>query len=150
MAADNDRTTPLPVGRPAGGGGRDGGSGPAQPPTNPAQIAALGGAFKASSGHTEWVDGRVHQTGFTTVFLPNTVVPVQRGGTWFDVDYTSCREDKSCGSPVRAAVTSRSFHAGIVNTLLMDGSVHSIASNIDLTIWRRLGARSDGQLIGDF
>ena len=129
---------------------RDGGRGPAQPPTNPAQIAALGGAFKASSGHTEWVDGRVHQTGFTTVFLPNTVVPVQRGGTWFDVDYTSCREDKSCGSPVRAAVTSRSFHAGIVNTLLMDGSVHSIASNIDLTIWRRLGARSDGQLIGDF
>ncbi|MEO1995329.1 MAG: DUF1559 domain-containing protein, partial [Planctomycetaceae bacterium] len=129
---------------------RDGGAAPAAPPHNPAQIAALGGSFKSNSGHTEWVDGRVHQTGFTTVFLPNTVVPVQRGGQLFDVDYTSCREDKECGLPVRAAVTSRSYHAGIVNSLLMDGSVRSIASNIHLTIWRRLGSRSDGQILGEF
>ena len=28
----------------------------------------------ANTGHTEWVDGRSHQTGFTTVFTPNTTV----------------------------------------------------------------------------
>src|SRR5690606_16631676 len=54
---------------------RDGGSGPATPPTSPAAISGLGGSFKAESGHTEWVDGRTHQTGFTTTFTPNTVVP---------------------------------------------------------------------------
>ncbi len=35
-------------------------------------VCGLGGDFKDSSGHTEWVDGRAHQAGFTTVFRPNT------------------------------------------------------------------------------
>jgi len=129
---------------------RDGGSAPAGPPLSPAQVVGLGGNFKTNSGHTEWVDGRVHQTGFTTVFGPNTVVPLQRGGQLYDVDYTSCREDKGCAGPVRAAVTSRSHHTGLVNCLLMDGSVRSVASNINLTIWRRLGSRSDGEIVGEF
>ena len=46
------------------------------PPTNPALVGALGGAsgadFEPQGGHTEWVEGRVHQTGFTTTFGPNT------------------------------------------------------------------------------
>jgi prepilin-type N-terminal cleavage/methylation domain-containing protein len=48
---------------------RDGGnpSGADAPvPTVPDEVATFGGDFKTDSGHTEWVDARVHQTGFTT------------------------------------------------------------------------------------
>jgi hypothetical protein len=39
-------------------------------------VCRLGGQFKSPppkdpSGHTEWVDGRAHQTGFTATFPPN-------------------------------------------------------------------------------
>jgi len=129
---------------------RDGGNGPVVPPSSPNQISALGGSFKINSGHTEWVDGRVHQTGFTTTFPPNTFVPHSSGGILYDVDYTSCREDKSCNSAVRAAVTSRSYHEGVVNVLLMDGSVRTVGENINFGVWRNLGSRNDGNPIGEF
>ena len=129
---------------------RDGGSGPAAVPTDPSTISGLGGSFKVDTGHTEWVDGRVHQTGFTTTFTPNTVVPHTDGSNSYDIDYTSCREDKSCGSAVRAAVTSRSYHPGIVQVLLMDGSTRSVSESINLQTWRNLGARNDGQVIGEY
>lgn len=128
---------------------RDGGAGPATPPP-PSGISALGGSFKTNSGHTESVDGRVHQTGFTTTYTPNTEVLHVDGGTEYDIDYTSCREDKSCGTAVRAAVTSRSFHTGIVNACLMDGSVRSVAETVDLQLWRNLGNRQDGKFISEF
>ena len=44
------------------------------------------GDFKANSGHTEWVDARSHQTGFTTVFGPNTKVVCTQAGAEFDVE----------------------------------------------------------------
>ena len=128
---------------------RDGAGGSATPPP-PSGISGLGGTFKTNSGHTEWVDGRVHQTGSTTTYGPNTFVPHIDGGTTYDVDYTSCREEKSCNGPTYAAVTSRSYHVGTVNSLLMDGSVRSISENINLGTWRNLGARDDGNVLGEF
>ena len=38
------------------------------------------------------------------------------------------------GRPTYAAATSRSFHTGIVNSLLMDGSVRSVSENIDINV----------------
>ena len=61
--------------------------------TDPSQISGLGGDFKSNSGHTEWVDGRVHQSGFTTTFAPNTVVPHVVDGVTYDVDFNSNRVD---------------------------------------------------------
>ncbi len=120
-------------------------------PTNPAAVAAFGGDFKPDSGHTEWVDAHVHQTGFTTTFPPNTVVPFSAGGTDVDVDFTSCRESWSgCNGPTYAVVTSRSYHAGIVHVALMDGSARSISENIDRNIWLWLGSRNDGNRVGEF
>jgi type II secretory pathway pseudopilin PulG len=116
----------------------------------PADISALGGSFRATSGHTEGVDGRVHQTGFTATFTPNTVVPYVDGGTTYDVDFTNCREEKSCAGPTYAAVTSRSYHEGIVHVLLIDGSVRVVGENIDLSVWRNLSARNDGNIVGEF
>ena len=34
--------------------------------------------------------------------------------------------------------------------MLMDGAVRSVSENINGVIWRNLGARSDGQVIGDY
>jgi len=128
---------------------RDGDGASATPPT-PAGISGFGGDFRANSGHTEGVDGRVHQTGFTATFTPNTVVPHIDSGTTYDVDFTNCREEKSCTGPTYAAVTARSFHEGIVQVLMMDGSAHAISENIDLGVWRNLSQRNDGNVIGEF
>ena len=114
------------------------------------QISGFGGNFKKNSGHTEWVDGRVHQTGFTTTFPPNTFVPHVNNGVTYDVDFTNCREEKSCSGATFAAVTSRSHHVGLVQCLLLDGSARTISDNIDASIWRKLGDRSDGQSLGEF
>lgn len=132
---------------------RDGGNpaGLNQPiPSNPSAVTAFGGSFKQDSGHTEWVDARVHQTGVTTTFGPNTLVPYTSGGVTYDVDFNSSREGKTTNQTTYAAVTSRSYHTGTVNSLFMDGSVRSIAETIDLTTWRRLGQRDDGQPVSDF
>ena len=117
------------------------------PPTNPAQIAAFGGNFKSNSGHTEWVDARVHQTGFTAVFTPNTVVPFTTGGQTFDVDFNSSREGRTLTLPTYAAVTSRSYHSGGVNVLMMDGSARQVSENVPLATWRALCTRSGGEVI---
>ena len=113
---------------------------------------AIGSGASFSNGHTEWVDGKVHETGFTTTFTPNTNVPIVSGGVTYDGDYVSCREGSatSVGFPVYAAVTARSFHTGIVNSLLMDGSVRSISNNLNLTVWRALGTRDGREVLGEF
>jgi prepilin-type processing-associated H-X9-DG protein len=133
---------------------RDGGS-PAAPgvaaPNTPAELSAyFAGEFKVDSGHTEWVDARVHQTGFTTTFPPNTAVPYSAGGVAYDVDFNSLREGRSATGPTYAAVTSRSHHTGGVNVLLMDGSVRFVANGMTAATWRALGTRSGGEVVGDF
>ena len=129
---------------------RDGDGAGGTPPAA-SGIAALGGSFKATTGHTEWVDGRVHQTGFTTVFGPQTdVLYVDGTGKEHNVDFTNCREEKSCSGSTYAAVTSRSHHTGMVHSLLMDGSVRGITENVDLRTWQNLGSRNDRQTLGSF
>ncbi|MFK8113107.1 MAG: DUF1559 domain-containing protein, partial [Rubripirellula sp.] len=81
-------------------------------PTEPADICALAGSFKTETGHTEWVDGRIHQTGFTTTFSPNRKVLCDVSGTEYDVDFTNMREGKTTTALTYAAVTSRSYHEG--------------------------------------
>lgn len=135
---------------------RDGSNGTATIPNDANGIEALialGGSNKSNSGHTEWTDGRVHQSGFTATLPPNTpvVVPGAAATTAGDVgDYTSCRENKSCATPTYAAITARSYHAGIVNSVLMDGSVRSFSDTVDLATWRGLSTRAGAELLGEF
>ncbi|HVW02448.1 MAG TPA: DUF1559 domain-containing protein [Planctomycetaceae bacterium] len=117
------------------------------PPTStpvPSDIAGMGASDFETDGHTEWVEGRAHQTGFTTTFCPNTVVPYNNS----DVDLTT--QEEGTGLTTYAAVTARSYHIGIVNALLMDGSVRSVSSNVALVVWQRAGTRSGGEIVGDF
>lgn len=114
-------------------------------PANTAAVAGFSGSFKADSGHTEWVDGRVHQTGFTTLWGPNTRCDFISGGTTYDIDFNSSREGTGT-RPTYASVTSRSYHSGGVNTLMVDGSTRFISNSVDLATWRALGTRAGGEI----
>lgn len=113
----------------------------------------LGPDLHSNTGHTEWPDGRVHHTGFTTVLTPNTVVPFTHNGVDYDIDYNSWQEGKLNGvsvPPTYAAITSRSYHEGVVNAALADGSVRSVSESIDLQVWRSLGTRAGGEVVREF
>jgi hypothetical protein len=116
-------------------------------PATPAAVCGLGGDFKKDSGHTEWADGRTHQTGFTTVFVPNAAVNCTVSGTTYDVDWTNQQEGKSLTVKTFAAVTSRSYHPGVVCAALMDGSVRTISESISLPVWRALSTRAGGEAL---
>jgi prepilin-type N-terminal cleavage/methylation domain-containing protein len=60
--------------------------------------------------------------------------------------------DRTCRFPVpgRMAGTANSLHVGGVHSLLCDGSVRFVSSNIDLGIWRALGTAAGGEVVGDF
>jgi prepilin-type processing-associated H-X9-DG protein len=47
-------------------------------------------------------------------------------------------------------ITSRSYHGGGVNVLLMDGSVRSVTPTIAPTTWKSLGSRNGGEVLGGF
>jgi hypothetical protein len=131
-------------------------AGHAQPtmPQTPADLCALGGQAKAgpdlhdNSGHTEWVDGRAHHSGFTTTFPPNQVVNCDVGGALYDMDFNNSREGRSATLPTFAAVTSRSYHPGVVQVLWMDGSARAISEGISLAVWRASSTRQGGEAIG--
>jgi prepilin-type N-terminal cleavage/methylation domain-containing protein len=117
------------------------------PPNSVSQVLAFGGEFKSESGHTEWVDFRVHQTGFTTTFSPNHKVIYHHSNTPFDVDFNSRREGKTITHPTYAVVTSRSHHSGGIQCGLADGSTHFISDSIELQVWRALGTRNGGEVV---
>jgi prepilin-type N-terminal cleavage/methylation domain-containing protein len=114
-------------------------------PISPSQLCSLSGDFKTDSGHTEWVDGRVHQTGFTTVFAPNTKTICTVSGVAHDVDWNNMQEGKSTTVPTFAAVTSRSHHPGGVMVVLMDGSARFVANAIEPGLWQALSTRDGGE-----
>ena len=115
-------------------------------PTLPNQLPTsgefkLGSTRNKNTGHTEWCDGRVHHSGFTTVFTPNTNVRFEKDGVVYDIDVNSMKEGGSDTQPTYAAITARSHHPGGVNTANMDGSVHFISDDINLNNWRAMSTR---------
>lgn len=120
--------------------------GVAAPLTPEALQPYIGGTFD-TNGHTEWVEGDVHEIGFTTTFTPNTRVMSLVNGQPFDIDLTSARDGESITLPTYAAVTARSYHPGGVSTLLLDGSVRFIRNQVALPVWRGLGTRSGSEVI---
>lgn len=129
---------------------RNGGPASTAIPSNAATVATqvATGTDVKNTGHTEWPDGRVHHSGFTATLTPNSVV------TWNgkDFDYNSWQEGRngSAGSPTYAAITSRSYHTGMVQAALVDGSVRSVSDTIDLATWRALATRDGEETIGEW
>lgn len=134
---------------------RDGGSGNTLMEDTVAgrNLATLGGSQKGNSGNTEWCDGRTHQDGLTTTFAPGTLTPNTAGQytDGDDGDYTSQREGRGAasadGTAHFASVTSRSYHPGICNALMMDGSTASMRTSMSTIVWRGLGSRNGREIV---
>ncbi|HEV8060106.1 MAG TPA: DUF1559 domain-containing protein, partial [Gemmataceae bacterium] len=117
------------------------------PPSTADQCMAYGGPLDPELGHTQWVNGMMVQTGFTTTFGPNTEMLYQGGSAPLDVDFVSSRLGVSATRITYGAVNARSYHTGGVNVLFMDGSVRYAQDSIDLATWRALGSRAGGEVV---
>ena len=80
---------------------------------------------------------------------PNTFVPYVRSGETLDADFNSWQEGKdgASGKPTYAMVTSRSYHAGIVQAAMVDGSVQSFTNEIALLTWRASATRAGDETV---
>jgi prepilin-type N-terminal cleavage/methylation domain-containing protein/prepilin-type processing-associated H-X9-DG protein len=126
---------------------------PAILPTSPSDISAsptlglpgcsLAAFDPAKNTHVEWVDGKVHETGFTAVFTPNSAVMYSGS----DVDFISATETNL--GDTYAAVTARSYHTNGVNVVLMDGSVRFVNNSVTLATWRGLATRAGDEVLGN-
>lgn len=130
---------------------RNGASASEEPPGDSGAFCGMGGEAKlgpdlmANTGHTEWVDGRVHQSGFTTLYGPNSELPCTKEEALYDIDWTNQREAGSPTVPTYAAVVSRSHHASGVNSSRMDGSVQFVSDGVELAVWQALSTREGGE-----
>ena len=134
---------------------------PAAGADSKAAIAALIGSCATASGkvkaggplnHTRWTNGGVYYSGFTTALPPNPGVTAisratgfPRGGTIVPEDWASI--DENDGGPTYMANSASSLHAGGVNTLFADGSVHFMKTSINPQTWRNLGTIGGNEII---
>ncbi|MBI1348263.1 DUF1559 domain-containing protein [bacterium] len=126
-----------------------GGTPTATAPISPTALSAISpGAPVVQTGHSYYFAASPAFTAFTTTLGPNSNCPHTVSGTTYDIDYVNGNEGQT--SITYAAITSRSWHEGIVQVLLGDGSGRSVSENIDRQIWRSLGTRSGGEVLGEF
>jgi prepilin-type processing-associated H-X9-DG protein len=80
----------------------------------------------------------------------STVAPIN--------EFNTCTAaPKKVSNPACTALTNynyswgfKSFHSGGVHFLFVDGSVKFINQNIDHWTYQRIGARADGEPVGEF
>ena len=86
-----------------------------------------------------WIRGDLGQTLFNTLDVPNSKNP-------------NCANCNSACSRVTAEgnIPARSRHDGGVNTLFADGQTGFVSNSIDFNLWQDLGARNDGEVLGEF
>ena len=101
-------------------------------PTTAAACVPGGGTWSGMRG-AKWLNGHYGDTLYNHFYGPNS--------RQFDCG------NKSHNFGLTAA---RSRHTGGVHVLLCDGSARFISENIDLTIWRGLGTRAGGEVLGEF
>ncbi len=116
-------------------------------PATPEQVLAYGGTFDPELSHSEWVNGMFVQTGMSTAFPPNTQMQYMNNGVAVDVDFMSSRLGVSATAISYGAAQARSYHASIVQYLLMDGSVQSASNDIQRDVWQAMGTRAGGETI---
>ena len=90
----------------------------------------VNGANYSYGGNT-WLISDESQTLYNHVLTPNSRIP-------------------DCGDGGHGPKTARSLHPGGAHVLFADGSVHFIANEIDMGIWRALGSIDGGETVGEF
>ncbi len=95
--------------------------------------------------HTEWSDGHVHTSGFTTAWPPNRAILGRSAYKGLDLDLNGRNEED--GGPTFAAINARSYHPGGVNALHGDGHVQFVKGTIDGRAWRALGTVAGGEIV---
>ena len=100
------------------------------------------GRFYSNRVGLNYVEYGLHDTSYNHVATPNGSIP--------DCTLEALQPpspDPRTHSPVSisyASVSARSFHPGdVVNVLSMDGSVRSVASQVDTEVWRGFATRAD-------
>ncbi len=94
--------------------------------------------------------------GFTTTVQPHVMTGSPWGSGTTTLRYpinagtAVCAGGSGCDTTYDGNTVLSSFHTGGTQALLADGSVHFLSENINMDTFRRLGARNDGQVIGDF
>ncbi|MDR1291113.1 MAG: DUF1559 domain-containing protein, partial [Planctomycetaceae bacterium] len=101
---------------------------------------ALAGALKKGSidanfGAT-FAGGYPSQTGFSTGYLPHTISAAVTG-----------TDDKEAIEVWKVAYVTSGHPGGACNICFGDVAVKSVTGNIDLRVWRCLGAKGDGQAV---
>jgi prepilin-type N-terminal cleavage/methylation domain-containing protein len=127
-------------------------AGAAPPSTGPALVSSYcSGGSVNNNLHLDYYSVLVHEAGFTTTFTPNTLVPyTYTDGNTYDIDFNSNQESATATGFTYAAVSSRSYHIGGVNVVLMDGSVRFVSNSISIMNWQSLGTRAGGEVVGDY
>lgn len=98
------------------------------------QVCSQLGSNVSTYRGARWVDGFVLYTAYYHWLPPNSEIP-------------------DCGvvSPIRSLwIAARSRHPGGVNVALCDGSVRFVSETIEIEIWRGLGSRNGGEVLGNF
>jgi prepilin-type N-terminal cleavage/methylation domain-containing protein len=100
--------------------------------TTPAACTPGGGPWSGMRGD-RWINGGYLSTLYNHYYPPNAAA--------FDC--------------INAAnnfglATARSFHTGGVNLMLCDGSVHFVHDGVAADVWKALGTRAAGDVVGDY
>ncbi len=106
-----------------------------------------------------WVNGNVGSTLICTQTNPNSATPdLFTPANAFCIEGDGVTDDPDANLPCDRGTsdtnthysTARSRHEGGVHVLLADGAVRFLNENVNITIWRNLGFKSDGKVIGEF
>ena len=57
---------------------------------------------------------------------------------------------RDCANVTQGHLAARSYHVGGAQICLADGSVRFVSENIDLTLWRGVGTKGGGEVLGEF
>jgi prepilin-type N-terminal cleavage/methylation domain-containing protein/prepilin-type processing-associated H-X9-DG protein len=101
--------------------------------TSPMNCVVGASGFWSGIRGAKWMNGHFGDTLYNHGLAPNS-------------------KSFDCGNRSHNAglTAARSRHTGGVNFLLCDGAVRFASDNIDLNLWRALGSRNGGEVLGEF